>query len=487
MTVTVTMLQTRRGEDGTLWTSGTSHSATDAFATFLISSNLATGELPPARLSPPTRLSTIVIAAYDTAGKAGADYICSATNATKVIQAALTEMRGTVGRVHLLGGTYYLDDELTVDSPHTTIEGETYGFWEKYSGSNGVYTFPRSTPGAPGGCQLRQLTAGKGVFRVGTNYTNGDTRHKNINFLRLSMYAASGAQSAAAGQGTAIYDNATSDICRIAGCNIQGFTNGINVAWDNPLIYDNNIQDTIGSQSGTGLYGAIIVRGFRGQVYGNVIFQVAGNGLWIGSNGCRVFGNIIGLPNDNGILVTNRDVSIVGNQIAGIGRGSSSGTGDAIVIGNYTTSPTPDSGNKYQVPADACVISGNHIQMVLDDVSGGGNGAAGIGNGIRIGGDSGITRSNCDRAVVTGNYISRGGGANINQTEGSLAGSYAVKIQNSSDICTVTGNTIYGPGWNNGGTAKIYLGTAGGQTGTGAGTACVVGGNGGGGISMNFS
>lgn len=46
MAVTVTMLQTRRGEDGNLWTAGSTQSATDAFAQFLISSNLATGTLP---------------------------------------------------------------------------------------------------------------------------------------------------------------------------------------------------------------------------------------------------------------------------------------------------------------------------------------------------------------------------------------------------------------------------------------------------------
>lgn len=46
MAVTVTMLQTRRGEDGTLWTAGSSYSASDAFAQFLITGNLATGSLP---------------------------------------------------------------------------------------------------------------------------------------------------------------------------------------------------------------------------------------------------------------------------------------------------------------------------------------------------------------------------------------------------------------------------------------------------------
>jgi hypothetical protein len=47
MSVQVTMLQTRRGEDGTLWTvAGSPYTASDAFAQFLISANLATGVFP---------------------------------------------------------------------------------------------------------------------------------------------------------------------------------------------------------------------------------------------------------------------------------------------------------------------------------------------------------------------------------------------------------------------------------------------------------
>jgi len=46
MPVDVTMLQTRRGEGGVLWTVGGTFNASDAFAQYLISSNLATGVLP---------------------------------------------------------------------------------------------------------------------------------------------------------------------------------------------------------------------------------------------------------------------------------------------------------------------------------------------------------------------------------------------------------------------------------------------------------
>ncbi len=53
MPITVTMLQTRRGEDGTLWTAaGSPYVASDAFGSYLIGAGLATGTIPqPARTS----------------------------------------------------------------------------------------------------------------------------------------------------------------------------------------------------------------------------------------------------------------------------------------------------------------------------------------------------------------------------------------------------------------------------------------------------
>lgn len=58
MTTTVTMLQTRRGEDGNLWTAGNSYSASDAFAATLITQNYATGTLPPVRSSQQAFIAT---------------------------------------------------------------------------------------------------------------------------------------------------------------------------------------------------------------------------------------------------------------------------------------------------------------------------------------------------------------------------------------------------------------------------------------------
>ena len=46
MSITVTMLQTRQGEGGVTWTAGSSYSASDEFGSYLITSNLATGQIP---------------------------------------------------------------------------------------------------------------------------------------------------------------------------------------------------------------------------------------------------------------------------------------------------------------------------------------------------------------------------------------------------------------------------------------------------------
>lgn len=46
MSITVTMLQTRLGEGGELWTAGNSYAASDDFGTQLITANLATGAIP---------------------------------------------------------------------------------------------------------------------------------------------------------------------------------------------------------------------------------------------------------------------------------------------------------------------------------------------------------------------------------------------------------------------------------------------------------
>lgn len=68
MTVSVTMLQSRWGEDGTLWAVDTVHDSTDSFATFLVTNGFASGTLPlPLQSTPVSHviLTAAEIAALD--------------------------------------------------------------------------------------------------------------------------------------------------------------------------------------------------------------------------------------------------------------------------------------------------------------------------------------------------------------------------------------------------------------------------------------
>lgn len=396
-----------------------------------------------------TRHSTIVIAASDTIGKAGADIICTAGNAYTQIQAAITSMRGKPGRIFFLDGTYDIDNEFIVDTSWLTLEGESHGMWGNYTSTIGNFAvFPRaSAPPARSGALFRQNTAGKGVWRVGTNYLDGGNRHKALNWLRLNHYGPSGT-------GIVLRDDTTAmtDICRFASCNIQGFGAGVDVRWDNPLIFDNNIQDTGGGAANSTLSpGGIRVRGVRGQVYDNVVFQIGGVGIWVGSYGASVHNNVVGGTNDHNIFVTSAKVKVIGNDLCNPGSSQSGGNSvDNICIGNY-----PETGTNANYftnkRAEGCVIMGNTCSMVMEE-----NNAFPVNNTgscITVG-DGGIPAlgGNTDRTVVHGNTC-------YSSATSIAAGIYAIDVKNASTECSVTGNTVSGP-WNANGTVKVgNLGT----------------------------
>ena len=92
MSITVTMLQTRQGEGGAVWTAGNSYSASDAFGTYLITSNLATGQVPAV---PVTTLSPAQVTA--TAALVSDDGIA----------APFSNLTAAVGAAGVLTGAYY--------------------------------------------------------------------------------------------------------------------------------------------------------------------------------------------------------------------------------------------------------------------------------------------------------------------------------------------------------------------------------------------
>jgi len=61
MTVSVTMLDTRLGENGSFWVVGQTYEASDAFASLLISSNLAVGALPKIPPNFPTKEEAVAL------------------------------------------------------------------------------------------------------------------------------------------------------------------------------------------------------------------------------------------------------------------------------------------------------------------------------------------------------------------------------------------------------------------------------------------
>lgn len=92
MSITVTMLQTRQGEGGVMWTAGNSYSATDAFGAYLITSNLATGTLPAVPQSGLSPADNIAIKGFVS---------------DDGIQASIGNLTAAVGSAGVLTGAYY--------------------------------------------------------------------------------------------------------------------------------------------------------------------------------------------------------------------------------------------------------------------------------------------------------------------------------------------------------------------------------------------
>lgn len=139
MTTTVTMLQTRLGESGSLWTVGNSYAASDAFAAMLITSNLATGTLPKSRSLVPlwgqTDSTGAVASVVDGAGKS---FLRGALVSGDWVTVP------SIFRLRLTGtGTAVMDsrDSLGVVTPAVasyTVSGATDQIEFPYAGDNAV-------------------------------------------------------------------------------------------------------------------------------------------------------------------------------------------------------------------------------------------------------------------------------------------------------------------------------------------------------------
>lgn len=121
MPITVTMLQTRQGEGGSLWTVGNSYSASDSFGSYLITSNLATGSMPAVPvtgISPAT--ATALQALVSGAGTVSGSDAASAEFNRALLQAALD----TAVRLNLvIPGDIWISDTLFLPEGATVFTG----------------------------------------------------------------------------------------------------------------------------------------------------------------------------------------------------------------------------------------------------------------------------------------------------------------------------------------------------------------------------
>lgn len=380
------------------------------------------------------RAATVVVAPQDNPRRSSADVKLTGTNDHLELMDIMDFYRGTPLRILGLAGAVGFNGKCVIDTSWVTIEGESHGFWNRYTGpgsGEGYQNFPRSAPGEVDnacGFQIQQNSPGQDLFGIGTNYFDGDNRHKDIVFSRLAMWGPSGT-------GMAIRDSEISDFCKIEDCFFSGFAAAIDVAWDHAIVRRNNIQD-IGGSPGTP---AVRMRGFRGEYSGNCVFQVSGDGARFGAPGMIVSENFFGATNGHAVQITSADIIFDANHVRAWGLGDVDGDYCGIITANY------QSGNKSDLPARSGVISNNKIKKTGDYLNDPLNGVgSGTGDGLRMGAGndgspSGGNVSKSDYWAVTGNAF---------DTEQSASGK-AINLLNGSDYNAIGLNTIRGP-WNNG-------------------------------------
>ncbi len=388
---------------------------------------MARTQVPPSMRSEAERLATVVVGAQDSARRKSADVRLDGTADQVEIMDIMDFYRGKPHKILFQDGLYSLTDEILVNSSWVTFEGESIGKWRRYNGGGGFNVFPRSSPGTVGeacGALFVQNGVDKDCFVVGNIYPSGEERHKDIVWSKLSMWGPTGT-------GCAIKDLLSyTDVPLVQNCFIHGFEKAIDAAWDNGLIFDNNIQDTGGSPTG---HAAVRMRGYRGIVSRNTIYQVSGNGIWAGAEGLIVSNNIVGATLEHNVLATSGTVKISDNTLVYPG-GDGPQDKCNIVVSNYL------GGNLMSgLHADGVIITGNSIQRTHTEyenfpTAGAGTGS---GDGVRIGEgrDGGGSRDNCNSVIVSANYISTGPA-----TSGA-----GVRVAKGSAKCIVTPNAFVGP------------------------------------------
>lgn len=348
-----------------------------------------------------SRTATIIIAAANSApwDKGAADVVCPGSHDDVAINAAIASLSNG-GTARLMVGQYYLSNPILIDQDWITLQGEGKTHWCRYVGAYPTH----NTPGSPGGAQLIQTVSGYDGISIGSTTANmhGDTRHKGIAIRDLYLLGQNY-------NGTGIYDAGTTDISEIRNVQIQGFANGIDVAWDTPQIVGNNIQDN----SGFGIKANFVY----GSITDNICFDLGSYGIILASMGTNCFGNTIGdIAANDGISISGSRCTVSGNTINGIPAGH---------------------GISLLSSASRNAITGNMISLTGHSTPNSSNNTAY--DGICLGKDS----TACNFNAITGNVID-------NPSMISSTG-YAIAMLGSSTANAVVGNVITGSQWNGGG------------------------------------
>jgi hypothetical protein len=376
------------------------------------------------------RTTFLVFAASDSLDKGGSDIVLPGFADQNIINPALQSIRGGhAKRVLWRSGSYRPNDHIIIDDSHIEMKAENRGFWGRYIGANGTFTYPRSMSGQPGGATFFQSSPDKGVFRVGTNYYYGGERHNSIRFLDLCMDVAPGVVSTS----TAIYDHAITDCAVIEGCFVRGFAQAFDVLWDAGKILDCNVQDTPDNPADP-TQAAVKTWGFLTHVRGNLIFQCGGAGLRLGGIGTIATENIIGQNNGHQVLMTNRGQIFNNNQVTG------------ITDGNYGLWSYYDIGDAFPpLTADGFLnkINDNMFRAVHLDTSPVPGMSGACKSAIRIGKDGAGFGGAVYTHQVFHNQFS-------NQTPRGTSPGYAVELTNGTGFCQVKDNMVDGNGWKHG-------------------------------------
>ncbi len=353
----------------------------------------------PAAKSPVT---TIIAASNSSvAAKAAADIICTGTSDQTTINAAITALPSSGGKILFRAGQYNISGSIVIDRSYVDLEGEIHPHWGGYVHA---WTSTASSVGLEGndGSKIKATATGFNLISLAnTNIPDGgESRHRGIRIARLYLFGN-------AYSSTGISGGSLADVSVIEDCFIQRVNIGMSVSFDTGILRNNDVQDCSGD--------GIVYAGYYGMISANLVYDIGGNGITTSADSTAITGNNIGDCVIGVYLNAALNVAVSGNTLRG-----------AMTRAIATTG---GSGH---------AISGNAICNGYLSNGTGGNGYL---EGITIG-----LSAATSNVAITGNTF----------TSGITTSSYAIAWRNFSLNGVGIGNAILG-NWNSGSTQTILF------------------------------